>query len=423
MSTVIIKGNIIHTPTKDKFECFKDSYLVAVDNSIVGIFDELPEEFAQCHVDDYGDKLIIPGLCDMHVHAPQFAYRGLGTDMLLLDWLNTYAFPTESKFKDLDFAKVYYEAFADALAKSGTTRAVVFASKHVEATELLMKILEDRKIYSYVGKVNMDTFCPDYICEDSVQSIEDTKRWLDDTMGKYKFAHPVITPRFIPTCSTYVLEETSKLAAKYNLPIQSHCSEDYDEMKVCKNRYPEFESDGAMYDHFGLFTDKTVMAHLILPTQKEMELVQKRGVTIAHCPQSNVNLRGGVAPIRQMMNLGIKVGLGSDVAGGCNVSIFDSMKFAEYLSKIKWMEERKNDGKNDYLKVPEVFYLGTKGGGQFFGKVGSFEKGYELDAVVVDDSNLLCKPDTLSLEERIGRVIHISDDRNIVCRYVCGEKN
>lgn len=419
MNPVILHGTIVHTPTKDIFDCHEDSYLISEDGKVTGIFQELPEKYKNVPVLDYGNSLILPGLCDMHVHAPQFVYRGLGIDLQLMDWLDRYAFPTEARFADLSYAEVYYEAFADALAKNGTTRAVIFGTIHAPATRLLMEILEKKKIGAYVGKINMDTLSPDYLCETPKQSLADTRKWIEDTKDQFRFVKPAVTPRFIPTCSTSVLEGLGKLAQEYDLPVHSHISEDLGEMSIVRDRYPQYDNDGDVYDHFGLLTSHTVMAHFIYPTRHEMELIKERGVTIAHCPQSNGNVAAGIPPIRQMLDLGVKVGLGSDIAGGYSVSIFRAMSEAVYLSKLQWLRSEKKDS---FLSVPESFYLGTKGGGQFFGKVGSFESGYELDAIVVDDRSLCVPADRLSTEERIERVIHLSDDRNIIARFVSGEQ-
>jgi len=419
LNPVILHGTIVHTPTKDVFDCHPDSYLISEDGKVTGIFQELPEKYKNVPVLDYGNSLILPGLCDMHVHAPQFVYRGLGIDLQLMDWLDRYAFPTEARFADLSYAKVYYEAFADALAKNGTTRAVIFGTLHAPATELLMEILEKKKIGAYVGKINMDTLSPDYLCETPKQSLADTRKWIEDTKDQFRFVKPAVTPRFIPTCSTSVLEGLGKLAQEFDLPVHSHISEDLGEMSIVRDRYPQYDNDGDVYDHFGLLTSHTVMAHFIYPTLHEMELIKERGVTIAHCPQSNGNVAAGIPPIRQMLDLGIKVGLGSDIAGGYSVSIFRAMSEAVYLSKLQWLRSEKKDS---FLSVPESFYLGTKGGGQFFGKVGSFESGYELDAIVVDDRSLCVPADRLSTEERVERVIHLADDRNIIARFVSGEQ-
>lgn len=419
MNPVILHGTIVHTPTKEVFDCHPDSYLISEGGKVTGIFQELPEKYKNVPVLDYGNSLILPGLCDMHVHAPQFVYRGLGIDLQLMEWLDRYAFPTEARFADLSYARIYYEAFADALAKNGTTRAVIFGTLHAPATELLMEILEKKKIGAYVGKINMDTLSPDYLCETPKQSLADTRKWIEDTKDRFHLVKPAVTPRFIPTCSTSVLEGLGKLAQEFDLPVHSHISEDLGEMSIVRDRYPQYDNDGDVYDHFGLLTSHTVMAHFIYPTRHEMELIKERGVTIAHCPQSNGNVAAGIPPIRQMLDLGVKVGLGSDIAGGYSVSIFRAMSEAVYLSKLQWLRSEKKDS---FLSLPESFYLGTKGGGQFFGKVGSFETGYELDAIVVDDRSLCVPADRLSTEERVERVIHLADDRNIISRFVAGEQ-
>ena len=416
---VILKGNIIHTPERSEFQCVKNGYLVAEDNEIQGIYQNLPGKYEGQPVTDWGDALIMPGMYDMHVHAPQYVYRGLGLDMQLMDWLNTYAFPTEARFQDPEYAKVYYRAFAQALKKNGTARAVIFSTIHWETTEILMDILEEEKVGGFAGKINMDTLSPDFLCEDSRQSLEDTRCWLERNINKRELVKPAVTPRFIPTCTTEVLEGLGELAKEFNVPVHSHISEDIGEMEIVRGRYPEYDNDGAVYDHFGLLTNHTVMAHFIYPTDEELRLVRDRGVTIAHCPQSNGNVAAGIPPIRRMLDMGIKVGLGSDIAGGYSPCIFRAMSEAVYLSKLCWLQSGKKDS---FLTIPEAFYLGTKGGGQFFGKLGSFETGNELDALVIDDSSLNVKLDELTLEQRMERVIHLADDRNIVGRDVGGGK-
>lgn len=420
MSIVIVKGNIIHTPDKDRFECVKDGYLIAEDNCIKGVFETLPEQYREVPVEDYKDCIIMPGMYDLHVHAPQFVYRGLGLDLQLMQWLDQYAFPTEARFADLEYAKIYYKAFAECLRKNGTARAAVFSTIHVPSTELLMDLMEKERVGGFVGKINMDTLSPDFLCENSRQSIQDTEQWLLNNMEKRSLVKPAVTPRFIPTCTTEVLEGLGELVEKYHVPVHSHISEDLGEMEIVRQRYPEYDHDGAVYDHFGLLTNQTVMAHFVYPTQEEMELMRDRNCIIAHCPQSNGNVAAGIPPIRKMLNLGVRVGLGSDLAGGYSPCIFRAMSEAIYLSKLKWLETGKED---DFLSVPEAFYLGTKAGGSFFGKMGSFEPGYEMDALVIDDTSIGTPLDRLSLEERIERIMHVADDRHIIARYVAGVRS
>lgn len=163
---------------------------------------------------------------------------------------------------------------------------------------------------------------------------------------------------------------------------------------------------------------KTVMAHCVHSDDREMERIKKNGVFIAHCPESNMNLSSGVAPIRAYLEQGLKVGLGSDVAGGTTENMFTAMAHAIQASKLRW---RLLDDSLKPLTVPEAFYLATKGGGEFFGKVGSFELGFEMDAIVLDDSQLK-HPQKLTVQQRLERMIYCSDDRQIYAKYVAGKK-
>ncbi|MGB4660663.1 MAG: amidohydrolase family protein [Mobilitalea sp.] len=415
----ILKGNIIHAPTSYEILYHPSSYLIAEGNRTIGIFDRIPTAYAEEPITDYGDSLIIPGLCDLHVHAPQFVYRGLGLDMQLMQWLDTYAFPTEAKFSDISYAKEYYEAFTSTLAKYGTTRAVVFATIHPESTELLMDLFEKYRIAGYIGKVNMDTFSPEHLSETTEGSLADTRKWIERTINKYTLVKPAITPRFIPTCTTELLRGLSELAAEFNLPVQSHISEDYGEMEIVRERYPEFETDGDVYHHFNLLSHQTVMAHLIHPNTSEMDLMRDKQVMIAHCPESNTNLAGGIAPVKRMLIHQINVGLGTDIGGGHSPSILRGMSEALMISKLRWLEDNKSE---PFLTLSEVFFMGTRGGGKFFGNVGSFEPEFEFDAVVIDDSSLSIHAKDFTLPERLERVIHCSDDRNIIARYTAGSQ-
>lgn len=416
MQPVILKGTIIHTPTKDHFDCHPGSLLVAEDGIITGIFreDSLPEHLRNVPVMDYKDCMIIPGFTDLHVHAPQFVYRGLGVDLQLMDWLNRYAFPVEARFADPNYARIMYTAFADELVRHGTTHAVIFATIHVPATIALMEILEERKIHALVGKVNMDILSPDFLCETPEQSLADTERWLMETQDRFHYVKPAITPRFIPTCSGPLLSGLGKLAAKYNAPIHSHISEDLGEMGIVREAYPDFATDGEVYDHFGLLNDHTVMAHFLYPAEAELELIREKGVYIACCAQSHGNVAAGIAKTRKMLDMGIRTGLGSDIAGGCNISILRAMSDAIYLSKLRYLESGK---KEMFLSASEAFYMGTVGGGSLFGKVGCFEPGYKLNALVLNDSSFSTPLDRLKPQERIERAIHLADDRNIIARF------
>ena len=156
-------------------------YTVIKEGIVEGVFSSIPDEYKSFELIDAGNNLVVPGLVDLHVHAPQFAFRGTNMDLELMDWLNTYTFPEESKFSDLSYADKVYSYFTNAIKKSATTRLVAFSSLHVEGTLLLMDKLERIGIRGYVGKVNMDRNSPDTLREESAEkAAENTEKWLEE---------------------------------------------------------------------------------------------------------------------------------------------------------------------------------------------------------------------------------------------------
>lgn len=416
---LIIKGNLIFTKESKEFITLKDSYIVVKNNYILGVFDKLPEEYKNLDIKDYGDKLIIPGFVDLHVHAPQYSLCGLGYDRPLLQWLNNYTFKEESKFSDVSYAEKVYEDFTQDLYDNGITRSVIFSTIHRKSTGILMNLLNKRKLCAYVGKVSMNINSPDYLIESTEESIEETEKWINEYKDKYDYVKPVITPRFVPSCSSELMMSLGKMALKYNLPVQSHLSENESEIKLVKELYPESESYGHVYDNHNLFGQtKTVMAHCIHLTDDELSRMKKNNVFIAHCPNSNINISSGVASINKLMIDNYRIGLGTDLAGGEKISMFSTIADTIKLSKIRAIDY--NDGSRG-LKSSEAFYLATKGGGKFFGKVGSFEEGYEFDALIIDDKNLWKYYDG-TLEERIEKLIYLGTPQNIKARYCCGRE-
>jgi len=414
----ILKGDICYSKNPVALDCTEQGYLVCVNGLSEGVYRQLPERFAQLPITDCGSCLILPGLTDLHVHAPQYAFRGLGMDLELLDWLNTRTFPEEAKYADPDYALTAYTAFVDDLKRGPNTRACVFATVHVPATVRLMELLEQSGLVTMVGKVNMDRNSIPALGEDTGCSLRDTQAWLKGCAGRYQNTTPILTPRFVPACTDELMRGLGELQSRYRLPVQSHLSENPSEVAWVKELCPEATCYGDAYRRFGLFGGDapTVMAHCVWTTDQEARLIRESGVYVAHCPQSNTNLTSGIAPVRRYLDTGISVGLGSDMAGGCHSSIFRAMSDAIQVSKLR---RRLVDPKEAPLSVEEAFYLGTAGGGGFFGNVGSFAPGYELDALVIDDAPLAA-PFPLSIPDRLARVIYLSDDRHIRAKYVRG---
>ena len=424
----VIKGHICQTTSPKALDLHENAYAVCVDGISKGVFDELPEEYAALPLYDFGDALIFPGMVDLHVHAPQYAFRGMCMDLELMDWLNQYTFPEEEKYEDLEYAQKAYAMFVEALKNSATTRACIFATRHRYATELLMEQMEQSGLISYVGKVNMDREASPALVEESAEhSAQDTFGWINAVKDKFANTKPILTPRFIPCCTDQLMEQLRQIQMTYGIPVQSHLSESKSEMAFVKSLRPDNLFYGDVYNEYDLFgknddigTDvKTVMAHCVWSTEEEVELMRKNGVFVAHCPASNMNLTSGIAPIRKYLDLGLNIGLGSDVAGGHSESIFRAITDTVQMSKMYF---RMVDASCKPLVFSEAFYLATKGGGAFFGNVGSLEEGYEFDAVVLDDS-VLPHPQVLTLSERMERAVYLGlDTKGIIFKFTVGRK-
>ena len=427
-NSFVIKGNICQVKNSRELDLHERAFAVCTDGVSRGIFQDLPEEYASLPLYDYGDSLIFPGMVDLHVHAPQYAFRGMCMDLELMDWLNSYTFPEEEKYENIEYAKKAYAMFVDAMKKGATTRACIFATRHRFATELLMELMEESGLASYVGKVNMDREASKGLTEKSADiSAYTTFGWINATKDKFKNTKPILTPRFIPCCTDKLMEQLREIQMAYGIPVQSHLSESKGEIDFVKFLRPNNAFYGDSYNEYDLFgknddinTDvKTVMAHCVWSTDEEVELMRKNGVFVAHCPASNMNLTSGIAPIRKYLDLGLNIGLGSDVAGGHSTSIFRAITDAIQVSKMYF---RMVNEEYKPLVFSEAFYLATKGGGEFFGKVGGFDFGYEFDAIVMDDG-VLPHPQSLNLAERMERAVYLGlDDKNITAKFVAGRK-
>ena len=415
LSKFLVKGTFIDTITKDEFRIRK-GYILVEDGLTKDFSEENPDKSLKLF--DYTDKLIIPGLSDLHIHAPQYPNMGLGMDLELLGWLDTYTFPEESKFKDPEYAKKIYQTFVDDLAKSATTRASIFATLHTDVTLLLMDLLEQKKICAYVGKVGMDRNCPDFYIEKNGK--EETKRFVEECEKRnYKFVKPIITPRFTISCTDEYMEYMGKLAKEHNIPVQSHLSENLGEIDFVKQLRPNDKFYAESYDKSGLFGKevKTVMAHCVHCPKEEQELIKKNGVYIAHCPTSNSNLSSGICPAGEFLREGYNIGLGSDVSGGHTLDLFEVIRHTIEMSK---MHLRYIDLNKKGLTLPETFYMASNKGGSFFGKVGVFEKDYEFDALVLDES-LIPSVRTYNEKERLERFIYHKNAR-IESKFIRGNK-
>lgn len=419
----IYKANILYTPTSQAFEVIQNGY-VAVDDDgfIVSVTKTKPARYADVPVTDFGDALLIPAMNDMHVHAPQYRNLGIAMDEELIPWLNNYTFPEEARFRDLHYAYAVYTRFVHDLWLNGTMRASVFATSDTPSSLLLCRLFDEAGLGGNIGLVAMDRNCPEKL---QVPYTRYALEMMQFAMATDDFAlvNPILTPRFIPACSPNLLKIIGKMAQETGIPVQSHLSENRSEIAWVRELEPESTCYGDAYNRYGLFGQApTWMAHCCYTEGEELELMQRNHVVAVHCPTSNCNLGSGIAPVRTFLQNDIQVALGSDISGGHHLSMFRVMQYALQMSKLQYAH---SEGKLPFLTLSEAFYMATKSGGSFFGRVGSFEKGYAFDALVIDDSRLNYSDTALgvkpyTLQQRLERYIYLGDDRQITHRFCQG---
>jgi guanine deaminase len=383
---------------------------------------------------------IIPGFVDTHHHAPQWAQRGMGRDQTLLDWLNNVTFAHERKFEDPVYARKMYSACVSAGIRLGTTAAAYYGSLHGQATKILADICLEQGQRAFVGKCNMNRHSPDWYREPSAQdSLKQTQELIShirriDAEGR--LVKPIITPRFAITCDDELLSGLGKIAANDpEIHIQTHFNEAADEMQFTRQLFPQFKHEAELYEHFGLLGPKTILAHSIFLEEDEINHIKSKGCGIAHCPIATATLgEFMMAPVREYLRRGIKVGLGTDVGGGFSCSILDAMRQAFIISKAR---ETLTKGADPALTLHEGFFLATLGGAQVCDidtKVGNFTEGKEFDALEIHtidtegNNDIGCGSigivtpieDDDSTEVIFEKFLMTGDDRNIAKVYIRG---
>ena len=413
----LVHGDLCFSTAPRHIETMEASYLHVKDGKCISCYKELPEALSSLEIKDYSGNLIIPGMVDLHLHAPQYAYRGTKMDLPLLDWLNCNTFPEEAKYEDMKYAKAAYKNFVEDLKESPTTRAVIFATLHKEATLCLMDLLEKSGLETMVGKVNMDRNSPDYLTEHSAEeALENTRNWLQAIPEEYRHCHPILTPRFTPTCSDALMEGLGKIKKEKGIPLQSHLSENKAEIAWVKELCPDTKNYGESYDRYGLLQN-SVMAHCVHTREDELELLKERECYICHCPQSNTNLQSGVAPVKHFLEKGAKLGLGTDVAGGANLSMFRAITDAIHVSKLRSCLLLEDAA----ITVEEAFFMASLSGGGFFGKVGSFLTGYEADFLVYERKRESIREE--SLLERLEMLLYTEKELfRMKAKFVSGRQ-
>ena len=443
----VIKASFFHSPEYGGIEFLKQALVfVSSDGIISKVIRQDDEDYLELldkhskdnHFFDFKDKILLPGFIDLHIHAPQWPQAGLALDDELSYWLNNFTFPLESKYQDLDYAREVYSDLVKTLLANGTTSAMYFGTIHNEATLELAKICASYGQRGFVGKVVMDdkTMNPDFYRDNSTkEAIDNTEKFILDvqTLAKDVFqgVYPVITPRFVPSCTDNALLELGKLAKKYNCYIQSHCSESDWEHNFVIDRFGKRDSE--VLDQFGLLTDKSIMAHGNFIDSDDADIFKKKKSSVCHCPISNSYFANAVFPVNQLKKQGLNICLGTDISGGFSPSLYDNIKHTVMASRML------NDGvdnklsadnrgtNNARVSVFEAFYLATTGGGEALKlPLGIFKEGYICDFQVIDINSPNNKlPNFLDNEEDkhlLQKILYLSTSENIREVWVQGKQ-
>ncbi|XP_044740578.1 guanine deaminase-like [Chrysoperla carnea] len=431
MFNYLFEGTIIHCPNRLELYILENGFLHVESGKVKYIGKTKPENIP---ADTISYKLtkyqfLIPGFIDTHIHAPQYPNIGLGYDVELLEWLDNYTFPTEIRFNDQDHAKCIYPYVVNRTLKNGTTTASYYGTTNLKSSIILSDVTSAKGQRAFIGLVNMtENAPPELLHENNDVSIKETEEFIKIIFKKKnELVQPVITPRFALSCNEDLLKRLGDLAAKYHVNIQTHISENKKEIEATLETYPGYKNYAEVYDKANLLTKKTILAHAVYLDDNEKNTVLKRGTSISHCPNSNICLHSGFCDVRDFLNRGINVGLGTDVSGGCSPSILDAIRSSITTSNgVSFSKSEEENYKS--IDYTDAFYLATLGGAQALridDRVGNFKVGKEFDALLIDldsentpiDLHLL---QDYTSSELLQKFIYLGDDRNINQVFVAG---
>ncbi|MBU6953144.1 guanine deaminase [Hahella sp. HN01] len=401
------------------YQYWEDGLLVVADGKITaaGAYsDLLPTLPEGAVIENHPDSLIVPGFIDTHIHYPQTEMIG-AFGKQLLEWLNTYTFPTERDFQDPQHARRVARVFLDELLKNGTTTALVFGTVHPESVDMFFEEALERNLRMICGKVMMDRNAPDYLCDTAESSYQDSKALLEKWHGKGRLLYAV-TPRFAPTSTPEQLAAAGRLREEYpDAYMHTHLSENPAECGWVKELFPQCANYLDVYDHYGLLGKRAVLAHGVHLCEDEWKRLHSSDSAVAFCPTSNLFLGSGLFALEEAERHKVKVGLGTDVGGGTSFSLLQTLNEAYKVMQLR----------GHALTPFKSFYLATLGGAKALELdhlLGGFSAGKEADFVVLDKRATpllqLRMENCRSLAEQLFAFSILGDDRAIRATYAAG---
>ncbi|MCB9254003.1 MAG: guanine deaminase [Bdellovibrionaceae bacterium] len=422
--TKAVRGSILHFKNDPRlgsgsYEYLRDGILVHHRGLIerIGPASEvLPDLEPGLPVMHYKTSLIVPGFVDTHVHYPQtemIASKGKN----LLDWLNTYTFPVERKFKSYAHCRYAAQFFLQQLLSNGTTTALVFSTVHKVSAQALFEEALNLKMRLITGKVLMDRNAPEDLLDTAESGCRESTELIKEWHGRGRLGYAV-TPRFAPTSTPEQLAGASYLLREFpGTYLHTHLSENQEEVDWVKELYPEAPHYLGVYEKHSMLGEHSVFAHAIHLSDTELDLLAESRSALAFCPTSNLFLGSGLFDIEAVTERGIRFGMATDVGAGTSFSILQSLNEAYKIAQLQ-----------QYTLDPlRAFYLATLGGAETLGLsryIGNFEAGKEADFVVLNTAlpRLLANrfDSSETLEEKLLILMTLGDDRNVEATYVMG---
>jgi guanine deaminase len=380
----LLRAAILHTPRNPfleerALECFRDGGLVFADGRVLaaGDYGELRAAHPDIHVTDWRGAVIVPGFIDTHTHFPQARVIG-GLGLPLLDWLRAHALPEEERMRDAAYAHTVAQEFVSALARHGTTAALVFGAHFADATATLFEAAAARGLRIACGLVMSDRELPETLCQTPDQAYLAAEALIARFHGR-KGQRYAVTPRFALSASEGMLEVCAELMRK--LPdalFQTHLNENPDEIAAVRAAFPWAESYLHVYDRFGLAEGRSVFAHNVHASGAELARLAETGSWIAHCPCSNAALGSGIFPMKRHLAARARFALGTDVGAGLGFGMLNEALHSYLMQRVH--------PEGAPLSPAHLLYLATRAGAEALGlvdEIGDFTPGKSADFVVL----------------------------------------
>jgi len=378
---------------------------------------DLPEGIS---IEHFLDSIIMPGFIDTHIHYPQTQIIG-AYGKQLIDWLNNYTFIAEQSFADFGHAQNVAKVFVQESLKAGTTTSSVYCTVHPHSVDALFTEASKFNLRMIAGKVLMDRNAPEGLIDTAQSAYDDSKALIQKWHNKGRLSY-AITPRFAPTSSPEQMELAGSLwSENKSAYMQTHISENVDEISWVKSLFPKHKDYLDVYDSFGLVGERSIFGHGIHLTEREWMRLHESGAALSHCPTSNEFLGSGFFSFKRALegNSPVRVGLATDIGAGTSFSQLQSMNESYKIAQLQGYS----------LSSVKAFYLATRGAANALyldDKIGSIDNGFEADLVVLN-----CKSTSLmefrmkycqTIEEKLFVLMTLGDDRATKAVYVAGEK-